>query len=630
MFKMMEEMPVGVIIYNSNREIVKANRKAAEQYSYPDEAEMKGKIFPEPAVTDENNYFSKNLGGIFNPDQFVILRKESGEIILFRTTIPVKFMGEDSTMEMLIDVTNLESARKQEAKASSAKSEFLARMSYEIRTPLNGIIGMTDILEKQQLSPDAMDILSLLRRSSEVLMNIINDILDFSKIESGKMIIDEIPFNLREEIVYCYDISRTNIDESMIRFTCNVDEDVPDKVIGDPYRLRQVLTNFLNHSIENTDKGSISLRCSLKNKNNGIVKLAFELSDTGKAFDKATLKKLFGEYINIESKVHMDDDESGFGRILARQLVELMGGEFTVESPSRPDDKLGTRMNFSITVYSNEKQEKDLKFDRIVTFANIKTLVIAGNQTRDEEILSTLHKLGLTMTVTTFQKSTVNQIKANQNYPSNRYHLIVILDDIEFDGFKVAKELYANNLSEEFIIIMISSNDKKGNLLQCITTGVDNYIVKPYELKELFDILKSNFPQVDNTTLTGESGIIRKDLRILIVEDNKMNQKVIGTMLKSLGYSFDLADDGFAGFIQAKTRRYDVIFMDLIMPGMDGFESARKILEYDSTLLIVAFTADNLPESKRKAELSGIKEFIPKPVRIDDLKKFFSKFFFKN
>ena len=137
-------------------------------------------------------------------------------------------------------------------------------MSYEIRTPLNGIIGMTDILEKQNLTAEARDVLGLLRRSTEVLLNIINDILDFSKIESGKMILDEIPFNLREEIVYCYDLARTGIDEEQVNFTCNVDENVPDNVIGDPFRLRQILTNLLNHSVENTGKGQINLKCSLK------------------------------------------------------------------------------------------------------------------------------------------------------------------------------------------------------------------------------------------------------------------------------------------------------------------------------------------------------------------------------
>ena len=168
--------------------------------------------------------------------------------------MPVTLGKGNSTMDMLVDVTMLETARKQEASASTAKSEFLARMSYEIRTPLNGIIGLTDILEKQDLTDEARNVLGLLRRSGELLLNIINDVLDFTKIVSGRMILDEIPFSLREEVVYCYDLARTNINESRVTMTCNVEENVPDKVIGDPYRLRQILTNLLNHSAENTSK----------------------------------------------------------------------------------------------------------------------------------------------------------------------------------------------------------------------------------------------------------------------------------------------------------------------------------------------------------------------------------------
>ena len=468
-----------------------------------------------------------------------------------------------------------------------------------------------------------------MRRSTEVLLSIINDILDFSKIEAGKLIIDEIPFHLREEVVYCFDLARTGIDESQISINCDVDENVPDKLIGDPYRLRQVLTNFLNHSVQSTQKGKIHLRCWLEDKTNKEVKLAFEVADTGKMYDKSTLKKLFGDHVNIESKVHTDDQESGFGRILARQLVRLMGGDFHVVSPSGLDGNKGTKISFTIQVNLNEKSEKKLHFENILAFCNIRTLVITGSEARDEDIMGTLHKLGLALKVTTFQKSTINQIKTNQDYPDKRYHLIIILDDKNFDGFTVAKEIYKNRLSGLFIIAIISSNDRKGNLLNCIMMDVDHYIVKPCEISELYDILKVSFPKIDNAPAMEENTKTRKDLRILIVEDNKMNQKVIGTMLKSLGYSYDFADDGFAGYIQAKTRRYDVIFMDLLMPEMDGFESARKILDYDNTLQIVAFTADNLPESKRKAELSGIKEFISKPVRIEDLKKFFSRFLYQ-
>lgn len=630
LFRLIEEMPVGVIIHNKNREIIKANKVAANHYSYASEAEMKGMIFPETSFSENNDYFSKYLGSNFRPDQFVILKKEIGEVILLRNSIPVNFMGEDANLEMLMDVTLLESARKQEAEANVAKSEFLARMSYEIRTPLNGIIGMTDVLNRHKLTGDVKDIVNLLRRSTEGLLNIINDILDFSKIGSGKMILEEIPFDLREEIVYCYDLARTNLDEKVVKLTCTVDENVPEKIIGDPFRIRQILTNLFNHSISNTPKGEIRLRCRLNESKNGMITLGFELADTGNSFDKANLKKIFGEFVDIESKTLRNSDVSGFETILARQLIELMGGELSAESPSGLAGENGTRILFTIVTYSNDRVQKNLKLERVGTFEDIKTLVIIGNKTRDEDLLNALHKLGLSLTVTTFQKSTVNQIRTSLNFTDNRYHLIVIFDNREFNGFEPAGAIWENNLSGSFIIILISSNDAKGNYIKCITLGIDHYVVKPFEIKELFDTIQSSFPQLNKAPASHETEDIRKDLRILIVEDNKMNQKVIGTMLKSLGYSFDFADNGYAGYIQAKTRRYDVIFMDLIMPEMDGFESARKILEYDRTLLIAAFTADNMPDSKRKAELSGIREFISKPVRIEDLKKLFTKYFQKN
>jgi len=629
LFKLIEEMPVGVIVHNQNREILKANKVAAGQYSYLSETEMKGKIFPESSLPGDSDYYSKNLGGSFNPDQFVIIKKEIGEIVLYRNSIPLMFMGEEATMEILIDVTMLESARKQEAKANEAKSEFLARMSYEIRTPLNGIIGMTDVLKKFHLTSEVKEIVGLLHRSTEVLLNIINDILDFSKIESGKMILDEVPFNLREEITYCTDLANTNIPANDLKLSCTVDDNVPESIIGDPFRLRQILTNLITHSVRNTEKGEIRLKCMLKYNRNGIITLEFELLDTGRSFDNASLKKIFGDFVNIESKKVRTNDDSEFGTILSRQLVELMGGELLAVSPSGISGDQGTKVSFTILTYSNDRQIKELSFEKIKTFERIRTLVITGNQNRDEEILSALHRLGLNVTITTFQRSTVNQIKTNMNYPDDKYNLVVIFDDEEFNGFDAARVIWENRLSAYFIMLMISSNDKKGNYLNCITLGIDHYLIKPFDVSELLSIIKNSFPFLEDKTSLVEIGTLRTDLKILIIEDNKMNQHVIGTMLKSLGYSFELSDDGYAGYLMAKAQKYDLIFMDLIMPEMDGFESAQRIVKIDKSVLIVAFTADNMPETKRKAELSGIKDFISKPVRIDELKKLFARYFKK-
>jgi signal transduction histidine kinase/CheY-like chemotaxis protein len=629
LFKLIEEMPVGVIVHNKSREILKANKVAAAQYSYSSDSEMKGKIFPESPTTAENDYYSKNLGGSFNPEQFVILKKEIGEIVLYRYSIPVQFMGEDGTMEILIDVTMLESARKQEAKANEAKSEFLARMSYEIRTPLNGIIGMTDVLRKFHLTPDIAEIVALLHRSTEVLLSIINDILDFSRIESGKMILDEVPFNLREEITYCTDLAKTNITTDNLELICKVDDNVPESIIGDPYRLRQVLSNLINHSLRNTVKGEVSIKCHLKDNKDGIVTLEFEILDTGHSFDKVSLKKIFGDFVNIESRKIKSNDDSEFGTILSKQLVELMGGELLAVSPSGLSGDLGTKVTFTIQTYSNDRQIKDLSLEKIKTFDRIKTLVITGNQTRDEEILGAMHRLGLSITVTTYQRSTINQIRTNLNFPDDKYCLVVIFDDEEFNGFDAAHAIWEHKLSPHFIMLMISSNDKKGNFLNCITLGIDHYLIKPFDMSELLGTIKSSFPFLEDEAPTVEIGTIRTDISILIIEDNKMNQNVIGKLLSTLGYSYDLADDGWAGYVLAKSKKFDLIFMDLIMPEMDGFESAQRILKFDKTVLIVAFTADNMPETKRKAELAGIKDFVSKPVRIDELKRLFAKYFKK-
>jgi signal transduction histidine kinase/CheY-like chemotaxis protein len=629
LMRLIEEMPVGVIIHNKNREILKANKVAAGLYSYTYETDMQGKIFPETSLPDDNDYFSKHLGSTFNPEQFVIIKKEIGEIILFRSSIPVKFLGDDATMEILIDITMLESARKQEAKANVAKSEFLARMSYEIRTPLNGIIGMADVLNRHDLSGEVKDIVNLLRKSTEVLLGIINDILDFSKIESGKMILDEAPFNIREEIYYAVDLAKAHMAERDLVLNCMIDEKVPETIIGDAFRLRQVLANLINHSVINTEKGEIQIKCRIKDQNNGIITLVFELLDTGKSFDKAALKKIFGDFVNSESLSARSNDESGFGTIIARQLVELMGGELSASSPSGISGTLGTRVTFNIKTYSNERPVKGLNLSDIKQLNQIKTLVITGSQNRDEDFLGTLHKLGLSSAVTAFQKTTINQIKTNLSTLSDRYNLIIILNDEDFDGFEVAKAIWDNKLSLQVIILMVSSSDNKGNYLKCITMGIDQYLVKPFDMNELYEVIRSSFIYLENSSKTIDFENLKKDLQILVVEDNKMNQNVIVEMLKSLGYTCEIAEEGYDGYVKAKNQKYDLILMDLIMPEMDGFESARRIIEYDKSYIIVAFSADNMSETKRKAELSGIRDFIPKPVRIDDLKKLFAKYFNK-
>jgi signal transduction histidine kinase/CheY-like chemotaxis protein len=626
----MDSIPAGLVVYNQERNIIRANRIAAGYISGSRGKDITGESYPETSVTDEDNYYSRYQGLDFSSDNLFVFKRNSEECIILRSSVPLIYSGEKASMDMLVDVSMLENARKKESAGSKAKSDFIARMSYEIRTPLNGIIGMTDILEKKNLPAEAGMVVSLLKRSSEVLLNIINNILDFSKIETGKLFLDEVPFSLREEIVYSHDLARAFVDTSQVAVDCSVDDDVPDNVIGDPFRLRQILNNLLNHSVENTASGKISVRCSLKEKKEGLLILGFEISDTGKSYNQESLNRIFEGSSGSSAVAISADDETGFGTVLARQIISQAGGGFSAVSPSGLDEGKGTRINFTLNLHSNEKPHKDLDFDFIMKFRQVRALVITGSQNRDEELLGELHKLGIGFTVTTYQKTTARQIKAAMQDEEHRYHLVVITDDREFDGFEPLEELGSDGLTSAFRLIVISSNDRKGNLVKCNSRGVDHYLVKPFDTRELYEVIKECFPFIGSGIKESDKDKAMNDLRILVVEDNKMNQKVIGTMLKNLGCSCDLADDGFEGLMKAKTHKYDIIFMDLIMPEMDGFEASRKILEFDSSLMIVAFTADNLPESKRRAELSGIRDFISKPVRIDDLKKFFSRYFVRD
>jgi signal transduction histidine kinase/CheY-like chemotaxis protein/PAS domain-containing protein len=614
LFRLIDEMPVGVIIHNPQRKILKTNKVAASLFSFRNESEMQGTYYPDPVFSGGRPV---TIPGVeYSPEKFMTV----GDAVLFRISLPLNFSGQDSTMEILIDVTMLESARKQEAKANLAKSEFLARMSAEIRTPLNGIIGMAEVLNRYELNAEVREIVKLLHRSTDVLLNIVNDILDFSRIESGKIIINEMPFNLREEIGFCCDLARTSMP-SKVTLHSKVARNVPERIIGDPYRLRQVLTNLLIHSVNNTPKGEIRLSCDLRSREEGHLVLGFELLDTGLKFDRITLKRIFGDKVETDSRPFGMNDESLLGTVISSQLINLMGGSLKAVSPSGLDGTNGTRVDFTIPAYADERIAKKVETDKLTSMNMIRTLVITGN-TRDENTIGVLHELGLNLTVTTFMRSTAEQIRTNLGHRGDRYNLIVIFDDEKFNGFEVAGSLWENNLSENFIIIMISSNDRRGNYLKCTSTGIDHYLVRPPE-GELMKLIRKCFPAATETAdvaMPASNGS-----RILIVEDNRMNQKVLSTMLSNMGYDYDIVEDGYEAVLKTRSTRYEFIFMDLMLPEMNGFEASQRILKQDKSVKIFAFTADNLPETRKKAELSGISDFVAKPVRIDELKKLFER-----
>ncbi len=621
--RLIEQMPVGVVIMNPNKEIIKANETVSRLFSYKDASEMEGKLMPENIHSGEGLFFAENLGAGYEPNQFMVIKKGGVDIVIFRKEIPVVFNGEEATMVVLIDVTLLEVARKQEARANEAKSEFLARMSHEIRTPLNGIIGMADILVGIEQTPKVKEIVNLIKNSSDLLLTIINDLLDFSRIEAGKLMLDEIPFDVRKEIEYCLNVASTTKPPE-VEFLTDVDKVVPETLIGDPFRLRQVISSLLTISIDHTREGKIKLGCSIEQSGQGTMFLKFDLRDTGCGYSSTAFKKMFGDYIQAEGKSVVDYDGKGLTGVIAKQLIEMMGGDLIPSTPSgisKDPDCQGARFVFTVKVYSNKRLEKKSGADDIKSFEEIKTLVISGGRQRDEELLGSLHKIGLSTYVTSWQKQTINLIKSNLEQEEERYRFLIILDTEDFDGFQVAKEIWENDLFREVIMLMLSSNDQRGNYSRCIHYGIDDYLVKPFHISELFNILQERFPNIEPHLDYDLDGTLTKDLNILVVEDNMINQKVASTIFRSLGYEADLASNGEEAIDMVEDKNYDIIFMDLIMPVIDGFEASRSILAKNKDILIVALTADSTAESIKKAELSGMQGFVPKPVTQQDIRK---------
>lgn len=627
LLKLIENIPAGIVVYNGKREILIANAMAARQYSYGSAAEMTGRIHPETSLTAAGEYFARNPAAGIDRAYYDIFPHDSGARIFLKHTVPLDFYGEKAFLDIFTDVSELEHSRTGEAKANKPKSEFLARLSYEIRTPLTGIIGMTDLLNTEKLSDELRETTDVLRSSADDLMKVREDILDFSRIETGNLVLEEIPFDLRSVIVHSADPVMEILIRRNISFTTDVDPAAPVSIISDPYRFRQILTNLLMHSAGNTFEGRIHLSCRMLENEKGNVKLEFDLKDTGKAFDQETLNKIFGEVVNIESKILTSSDETGFAPVMAAQLIRLMGGEITVTSPSGLSGGSGTAIHFTLRVYSDDRPVKETDVSNITSFSGIRTLVITDPAAGDEDILDLLHKLRLNISITNFQKSTAGQIKANLESGDDKYNLIIILNDREFDAFEVVSALWDHGLHEKLILMMISNHERKGDFLKSILLAVDHYFVMPADLSGLAEALRRSFPLVEKGAGSDGDVKLRENISALVVEDNKLNQRVIARMLEKLGCSLELAADGHEGISKAEEKKYDIIFMDLLLPGIDGLESAGRIMEKNPESLIVALTADNMPETRARALLSGIREFISKPVRMEDLKKLLVRYF---
>ncbi|MEN8227168.1 MAG: response regulator [Bacteroidota bacterium] len=630
--QIIEHFPMGIMIIDEMNIIRNINSAAQKMLFLGKSDNLVGKDFSKQFLISNRYLLSDGPSPFLDDSHYLYYEKDGIETVIYRSEKVTNVGGEELKLIALIDVSPLEKSRKVEVAANKAKSDFLAAMSHEIRTPMNGILGMVNSVLEQKASKELKGKIEVIKRSAELLMTIINDILDFSKIEAGRMMLEEIQFNLLEEMELVGELFRPLAEEKGLNLTIDLRPDIPNKLIGDPFRLRQVITNLVSNAVKFTEKGRIVIGATLMESYRSHVNILFTVEDTGIGIPRDRIKEIFGSYTQARGSVTRKFGGTGLGTTIAKQLVELMHGEIWVESPSSitmDEEFPGSKFSFTIDAYSNERIPKNFNFEHITRLSEINALILTKESDPSRNTMARmLKKFGLNVVTKIYQDSTVDSVSHHLQIKRENYHLIVLVDKNQLDGFALAQEMKNKELTDHYPIVLVSSNDKTGNYKTCRKLGIDYYLIEPFATKEVFDILSDNYPGIeDRKSLEPMINALPSELSILLAEDNLINQKVAQSIFKNIGYEIEIAKNGLEAVEMMETGKYDVVFMDLLMPETDGYQATEQIRKAGHTLPIIAMSANEDDKTRAAAFQAGMNDYVLKPARVESIKQLLIKLF---
>jgi two-component system sensor histidine kinase/response regulator len=630
--RLVESNIIGVITENLDGRLLEANDAFLQMVGYTRDDLQSGQLRwdeltpPEHRPLDERAIEQLQTTGTCTPREKDYLRKDGRRVPVLQGLTMLEG-SRDECICFVLDMTQrkqaevqLRAAKEAADAANQAKSQFLANMSHEVRTPMNAIIGLTELVLNTSLDAEQAENLKMVLESAESLLTIINDVLDFSKIEAGKFRLEQVPFDLRERLGDTMRSFALRAHNKGLELALHVDPDVPETLLGDPARLRQVIVNLVGNAVKFTDEGEVLLDVRVDARDADDVELHFAVKDTGIGVPEQLRAAIFFAFEQGDTSNTRRFGGTGLGLAISSNLVELMAGRIWVDSN---DDGPGSTFHFTARFPLAADDTAGAADVQRAGLAGTRVLIVDDNDT-NRRILEEM--LRLAEMQPTLVSSAREALRAMQQAREADRPFHLVLTDChmpEMDGFGLAEQVRQHPQLAGSLVMMLSSGDRPDDIEHCERLGVTTYLMKPVKQSELYDALAialgKSEAEAEAAKGVAPSPLAVRPLRILLAEDSLVNQKLAVRLLEQQGHGVLVARNGNEALAAWQTQSFDLVLMDVQMPEMDGLEATRMIRARERKsgghVPIMAMTAHAMQGDRERCLAAGMDEYIAKPIR---------------